>query len=523
MIMRSKGIILEIDKIGAVVINNEGNYIRIKKNDKLIPGILVEYTENDVINRKQRPFFRILRENSKIVYTIGSAAVFIFIVALFAILSRQALNSTFAYIDVDINPSVELKINKSSNIVGVKSLNEDGEKLCQSIDFIGKKVENGIMEIIKRSAELGYLKDKGRLVLVAGALQVDGKISSEKYNKLNKEMEGLIENIKDKVEHENKEVQLVAFHTSPIKIKEAHEKNMSLGRYSLYDNADNQGIKLALEDAKTLKISELFNLLPSKDFSSFEEEQKLEAIDEEEIKEIIKDDKDISKDKQQDEDIASSKTENSSKSSKGNNKTVTKEPVTKSNHNSKSVATFTPAPTSDSNRGNVNYENNDKKNDEDKTDSTPVKGGKSEVADLEHTQTPTPVINRPSENKTEIKETQNKNSNEDNDKSNNGNGNSNKDSSTRNNNKHTPEPVASTPIPVVSVATPVTTPVNDASNSTSSPSATVPQNPSAVISTPAPTASGGKNNSGHNETAPGQVKKNGDSNSKGQGNKNVKN
>ncbi|KNY28127.1 anti-sigma-I factor RsgI family protein [Pseudobacteroides cellulosolvens] len=521
--MRSKGIVLEIDKIGAVVINNEGNYIRIKKNNKLIPGVLVEYTENDVINKKQTLFLRVLRENSKIAYAIGSAAVFIFIVALFAIISRQALGSTFAYIDVDINPSVEFKINKSNSIVGVKSLNKDGEKLCQSIDFIGKKVENGIVEIINRSAELGYFKDKNRLVLVAGALQVDGKMSTEKYEKLNKEMEDLIGNIKDKIKHENKEVQLVAFHTSPIKLKEAHVKNMSLGRYSLYDNADNQGIKLALEDAKKLKISDLFNLLPTKDYTYFEEEQRQEAIDKEEIKEIIKDDKVSSKNKQQDEEIASNKSESSTKNSKGNNSTVTKEPATKNNNSSKSVSTATPEPTPGATHGNINYDRNDKKNNENKPDSTPVNRGKSDVTAIAQIQTPTPLISRPSENKTESKEPQDKNDNEDSNKSNNGNGNSNKENSTKNNNKHTPEPAAITPIPEVSDATPKATPVTNAGNSSSSPSVNTSQVPSAVISTPAPTASSGKNNSGRNETAPGQVKKNSDSSSKGQGSKNGKN
>ncbi|HEY9059506.1 MAG TPA: hypothetical protein VIO64_03230 [Pseudobacteroides sp.] len=524
--MRLKGIVLEIDEKGAILINNEGNYIRIRNKKELIPGVLVEYSESDVINTDKKQLFSFLRENSKLVYAFGSAAVFIFIVALFAIISRQAVNETFAYIDVDINPSIELKINKDSSIIGVKTLNKDGEELCQNIDFIGKKAENGVMDIINKSAELGYFQDKTKLVLVAGALMVDEKISSDKYQKLNIEMGSLIEKIKDRIKKEKKELQLVAFHTSPIKLKEAHQNNMSLGRYSIYANADNQGIKLALEDAKSLKISELFNLLPTKDYTYFEEEQRQAAIDSELIKEnngkpgiskLATAEKESGKSKQNKEGAQGDKKSHESLAS-SNNSIVTVTPSL--------TPTITPlSDQKDKNKLENDKSNDDsKKDDEKKSDNIYEGNDNNKLPSIVYIHTPAPTTSlKPSDNKEShpIDE-------EDNSRNNNGNGNGNKDNNAKNNNKHTPNPVATTPTPeATSLSTASHTPTPGASNTSTSHANdhnTPVHTPSAVISTPVPTSGSGKNESGKSETAPGQVKKGSTGQSdKGQGNKNGKN
>lgn len=529
--MRLKGIVLEIDKKGAILINNEGNYIRIRNKKELIPGVLVEYSENDIINTNKKPLYTFFRENNKLVYVLGSAAVLIFIVALFAIISRQAVNATFAYIDVDINPSIELKINKDSSIIGVRTLNKDGEELCQNIDFIGKKAENGVMDIINKSAELGYFKDKTKLVLVAGALRVDEKISSDKFQELNIEMGSLIEKIKNRIKKEKKELQLVAFHTSPVKLREAHENNMSLGRYSIYTNADNQGIKLALEDAKSLKISELFNLLPTKDYTYFEEEQRQTAIDRELIKEnngksgtskLATTEKESGKNKKNNEGAQGDKKSYESVASsnnKSNNRIVTVTPSL--------TPAITPLPgQEDKNKdGNDKSNDNSKKDNEEKSDNIDKGNDKNKLPSIVYIHTPVPVTSlKPSDNK----ETQPIDVKEDNRRDNNGNGNGNKDNNAKNN-KHTPDPVAATPAPeATSASTYVHTPtpiVGNTSQPTSNNHNVTPvHTPSAVIKTPVPTSGSVKNDPSKSETAPGQVKKGStDQSDKGQGNKNGKN
>ncbi len=64
----------------------------------------------------------------------------------------------YSYVDIDINPSIELTVNIYDRIIGAEALNDDGRKLLLDKDLRHKKLDNGVTEILNSALEYGYLR-----------------------------------------------------------------------------------------------------------------------------------------------------------------------------------------------------------------------------------------------------------------------------------------------------------------------------------------------------------------------------
>lgn len=61
------------------------------------------------------------------------------------------------YLTIDINPSVELIVNKREKVIYANPLNEDAEVLLADIDLIGMDLDEAVDLIIQTAIELGYI------------------------------------------------------------------------------------------------------------------------------------------------------------------------------------------------------------------------------------------------------------------------------------------------------------------------------------------------------------------------------
>jgi hypothetical protein len=82
--------------------------------------------------------------------------VFLF-AAIFAIIGCTEVSANDTYVTLDINPSIELIVNRRDKVIYANALNEDGEVLLATLDLIGMKVEDAIDLIIETATNLGYI------------------------------------------------------------------------------------------------------------------------------------------------------------------------------------------------------------------------------------------------------------------------------------------------------------------------------------------------------------------------------
>ncbi|MUK88787.1 hypothetical protein GMD78_10320 [Ornithinibacillus sp. L9] len=113
-----------------------------------------------------------MKENALSFRVIAMACVITLI--MIPVLTIMNQDKAYAYVDIDINPSVELEIDKEYRVSSINPINEDASMIVQELDHvIGKKVETAI-ELVIQEAETTGLYNLDRNVLVGINYVKDG-------------------------------------------------------------------------------------------------------------------------------------------------------------------------------------------------------------------------------------------------------------------------------------------------------------------------------------------------------------
>ena len=70
-----------------------------------------------------------------------------------------------SFVSLDINPSIELTLDKNNKVLSVYGGNEDGQVLLyKEEDFIGVDVETAVEKITSLAVKYGYLDENNKVV-----------------------------------------------------------------------------------------------------------------------------------------------------------------------------------------------------------------------------------------------------------------------------------------------------------------------------------------------------------------------
>jgi hypothetical protein len=149
-----KGIVLELDEEFVTLLTPEGEFIQVKKDGDYEIG---EEIEAQVI---KRPIVR--RRSFRYVITSLVAAVVLLVTTLLHFPS----NEVYAYMSIDINPSIEVGVDEQLKVLKLKAYNEEGKRIVSQLSHWKKKEFVDItMEIIELSMQKGYLQEGGQVLI----------------------------------------------------------------------------------------------------------------------------------------------------------------------------------------------------------------------------------------------------------------------------------------------------------------------------------------------------------------------
>ena len=208
----NKGLIMELKKDYAIVLNDDGRMEKIQIKPQMSVGQKIFYFEEDIIKASAQRSFRY----SSFMKSFGSIAALFLIV--FTFFYNYTFNKTYAVVSLDINPSIQIEVDNNQKILNVKGMNDDGK----NIDFTavkGKNINDGIKAIKDILVEKEYLKNN-KDVLVGFAYVKNGDESLYE------------ESIKDAV-LANFDTENVTYVKAEDKkdVQQAKEQGISLGRY----------------------------------------------------------------------------------------------------------------------------------------------------------------------------------------------------------------------------------------------------------------------------------------------------
>lgn len=170
----SKGIVMERHRKFTIVMTLDGSFHKVKPVKDT--GIGAEVSCEFLVPKKGGLLlFQPKKSNSLPVRYIAIACMVILFVMPIYLLGGQ--NKTYAYVSLDINPSLEMEIDEELNVVSISALNDDAKKLIQQLpNYGGEKIEQVIEIIMNKSDSLG-LTENGKNVLVGVSYVNDHAVS----------------------------------------------------------------------------------------------------------------------------------------------------------------------------------------------------------------------------------------------------------------------------------------------------------------------------------------------------------
>ncbi len=148
-------------------------------------------------------------------------------------------------ISIDVNPSLELGVNRFDRVVRVTGYNDDGNELARNIDVKNMNYTDAINALLS-SETLEEYSQNGADVVVA----VSGG-SEQKNSEMVTAVEGC--------HHGN--MRLYCYGSDSEMVEEAHENGLSLGKYRAYLELKQYDPDITVEDIRDMPMYEIRNMI----------------------------------------------------------------------------------------------------------------------------------------------------------------------------------------------------------------------------------------------------------------------
>ncbi len=245
------GMILEFKGNKAIVMTSTCDFITITRMPEMFLGQQVDLS-NSVIPRKSNPL-----------KYIAIAGMFVLLFCSVLIYQLGKPSAVFAYVDVDINPSLELSIDKRAKVIEVKALNSDATALVENLRLVNMPLTSAVKNILEESQNKGFIRpDTKNAVLISASIK-QGKLDSSTVSG-EKVLDGIVSELqKTDFRAGSVSIKPEVIKVDPAKRSEAVKNNISMGRYKLWEDTLESDYIINIEKARS---ENLYNMLEAYEF-----------------------------------------------------------------------------------------------------------------------------------------------------------------------------------------------------------------------------------------------------------------
>lgn len=149
-----------------------------------------------------------------------------------------------AYISIDVNPSIELSLNKANRVVNAVAYNSDGEAVLSGLDLKGKYYEDAIDEMMEEERKAGYLNEGAYIVF---AVQSNDPAQEQQ----------LITGTQQCAQQHHGEAQAEFVTISAQTREQAHEHGMSPGKYQTFLELQTIDPSITVKDCEHMSMHDM--------------------------------------------------------------------------------------------------------------------------------------------------------------------------------------------------------------------------------------------------------------------------
>jgi hypothetical protein len=238
-----KAVIVELVEDKAVVLCKNGDFMKVKKCKDYEVGKEVDISS--VTNFKM----------SRLTKMVSAAAAVLLVAGLGY--GFYTYNTPYSYLNIDINPSVEIATNVYDRIISVKPLNDDGQKLLELGSYKNMKLEDGVEELLQDAKEKGYFNNEQKNAVM---ITVSGK-DEDKVAEIQDEVKDTAE---AEVKQANKDAQVVVEKIPLVRHQEAEKLGISPGKMLLIEKLKTVNPEIKPEDYVNKPVKEILSAINDK-------------------------------------------------------------------------------------------------------------------------------------------------------------------------------------------------------------------------------------------------------------------
>lgn len=244
-----KGIVLEVHDDYVTMLTPDGEFLKSRKQKGQVDIgeeiIFFPLHRGAAEKRKLTSFFKM---KWAIVTLLTAAVLFM------SFYPKYLNNQVYAYVSLDVNPSLELGLNKSMQVVSIDAFNDEAKLLLPRLgDWKNEdlsKVSSDIMELIRQE---GYLKSGGEIVIASVLADSENLVWKKK-------MQNELTSFSKNFQVEN--ISVTTIETTSEKRDEAIKQGVSPGTY--VQNERKTELVNSEDSSKSTEIKEEIQVVPSK-------------------------------------------------------------------------------------------------------------------------------------------------------------------------------------------------------------------------------------------------------------------
>lgn len=257
--MSNTGTILEFQNDKVLIMTSECDFIFINRKSGMFCGQQIEFTKKDI-----KPEASIIKK--VIPWFAGVAAIFIALFSYFLLFHTSDSKEIYAYVDVDINPSIEFRIDKNTIIKDCKALDEEAQDLLEGSNFKGLELDAALLKLVAGSRRFGFLEDKTGNVLVSISLNDRHEDYPSDTEMRKNKLDSLANAIKATLNSSSYSFMLLK--STPQTWETSEANGISIARQTYYSEQKKAGADLTLDDARDAAVSDIMDALKTLDDAS---------------------------------------------------------------------------------------------------------------------------------------------------------------------------------------------------------------------------------------------------------------
>ncbi len=234
-----KGIVMESGDKWTVILTAQGEFVKIPAHPQHIEGKEVFFHPEAVVlqEKKKRRWPRWMSGVSL------ATACLLLLAVLFPL---GGGSSAYAAVTIDINPSVELQVNKDGMVMEITSMDEEGQDVIKELNWKDQPLATVTISIIQLAKQKGYMNTEQRVLITTTYYEEEHERSLDPF----------LEEASQTV-NPDQEITFVILEGKKEWHDEAKAKQVPPGAYMLVKKAEQQGITIKQEEANEVKLEQI--------------------------------------------------------------------------------------------------------------------------------------------------------------------------------------------------------------------------------------------------------------------------